>query len=370
MGRQYAALITTLALLSACTGAADKGAGGEGGGPSDSGGADTGPIDPGPSPYALDDVLRLNHVQAKGTHNSYHLRSERIVDESHDYDHAPLDVQLEAQGVRQFELDLHLHETLGWQVFHLPGGIDEGTTCLQLRDCLGLMKAWSDQNPYHLPIVVWMEPKDEDLDWAIPELLNFIGREAEIEDAVLDVIPERRILRPDELRGGHPDLPTALAADGWPTLGALRGRFIFAMLDSGAHRDAYLEGHPALEGRLMFATAESVTAPYAAMLKINNAVGSGDFVAEALAAGMVVTSNVDSASASDEDNAAKRAGSLAAGAHFLSSDYPAPVPGREGHLEIPGGRPAGCNPVTAPAECAPEQVEDLAAARALREAEE
>ena len=117
----------------------------------------------------------------------------------------------------------------------------------------------------------------------------------------------------------------------------------------------------------MFATAESVSAPYAAMLKINNAVSSGDLVAEALAAGMVVTSNVGAAGQTDEDNAAKREGSLASGAHFLSTDYPAPVEGREGHLEIPGGSPAGCNPITAPTECTAQEVEDLAAARALRE---
>ena len=40
-----------------------------------------GPQGPGPSPYERDDELRLNHVQAKGTHNSYHQEPDRPADE-------------------------------------------------------------------------------------------------------------------------------------------------------------------------------------------------------------------------------------------------------------------------------------------------
>jgi hypothetical protein len=319
----------------------------------------------GPSPYTLDDTLRLQHVQALGTHNSTHLRDDPIVHPSHDYAHAPLDVQLEEQGVRQFELDLHLHESLGWQVFHLPA-VDDETTCLQLADCLGLLKAWSDRNPWHLPLVIWFEPKDEDLDAAIPELELFLDRHDELEQAVLDVIPAELIVTPDELRGDHPDLPSALAAaGGWPTLGQLRGRFIFSMLDSDAHRAAYLEGHPALEGRLMFVDADAPADPFAAIFKINDAVRDAAEVQAALAAGMMVTSNIDGAGSTDAEAQASLEGSLAAGAHHLSTDYPAPVPERGYHAQIPGGTPARCHPTLAPAGCTAAEVEDLAAARAL-----
>ena len=345
-------------MLLACGGPAGTKAAGAAGG-------DTGAPALGPSPYTLDDQLRYNHIQALGTHNSYHLRSPRIVDPSHDYDHAPLEVQLEEQGVRQFELDIHLHRDLGWQVFHLPGDIDEGTTCLALADCLGALKAWSDANPYHLPLTVWLEPKDEDLDWAIAELEPFIERHDELERAILDVIPAERILSPDALRGGHVDLPTALAADGWPTLGALRGRFVFALLDSDAHRAAYLQSAPALEGRLLFVDADSPADPFAALFKINDAVGDADAVAQALAAGMVVTSNIDGAGSTDADAQRSLDGSLAAGAHLLSTDFPAPVPERSYFAQIPGGTPARCHPSLAPTACTPAEVEDLARARQL-----
>ena len=57
--------------------------------------------------YPLDQTLRVNHIQAKGTHNSYHLRSPEPADPSHDYDQPSLTDQLELYGIRQVELDVH-----------------------------------------------------------------------------------------------------------------------------------------------------------------------------------------------------------------------------------------------------------------------
>jgi len=81
----------------------------------------------GPVRYRLDGELRLNQVQARGTHNSYHLEPADPVDESHRYSHLPLGRQLAELGVRQVELDLHLRTGVGFEVFHLPGGVDEET---------------------------------------------------------------------------------------------------------------------------------------------------------------------------------------------------------------------------------------------------
>src|SRR5690606_34693672 len=66
--------------------------------------------------------LRMNHIQVKGSHNSYHIEPPpetldlyMTIDDSAytlAYTHDPLPVQLEEQGVRQIELD----------VFNDPGG--------------------------------------------------------------------------------------------------------------------------------------------------------------------------------------------------------------------------------------------------------
>lgn len=335
-----------LALCLACSGET----------PADTASADTA-AGPGPSPYSLDDTLTLSHVQALGTHNSTHIEPDEVYHPSHAYTHAPLAEQLGDQGVRAFELDVHLHAELGWQVFHLPG-IDDETVCLQLADCLAEIKGWSDANPWHLPLMIWVEPKDGDLDDAFPELLRFADRHDELEEAILEVLPRERVLTPDDLRGDHATLPEAVRSDGWPTLGELRGKVVFSMLDGGEHRDAYLAGSDVLAGRLMFVNASSEDDPFAATFKINDAEGDAARVTALAEAGFLVTSNVRDGPEHDaETGSAHLAASVAAGAHFLMSDRPAPVDGWS--TAIPGGQPAACNPVTAPTACAAAEVEAL-----------
>lgn len=314
-------------------------------------------IDPGPSPYPLDDVLRLNHVQAKGTHNSYHIEPEHPLDPSHRYSHAPLDVQLENHGVRQFELDIHYRRGVGFEVFHIPL-IDEDTTCRLFADCLRTIKEWSDHNPWHLPIAVWIEPKDEQagLD---AELQPLTGKFGDLEEEILSVWPRERLLVPDDVRGLHPDLPSALRSDGWPTLGRLRGKAIFALLDRERHRDEYTEGAANLAGRVMFVAADSEKDPFAGFFKINNAQQEAERVRRVVEAGFIVTSNVDGPTNSDEHNQAKLDASLAAGIHFGSSDFPAKVDGRGYWFDLPGGAPARCNPVFPVEACGAEDIETL-----------
>lgn len=46
------------------------------------------------------------------------------------------------------------------------------------------------------------------------------------------------------------------------------------------------------------------------------------------------------------------------GAHWISTDFPAPVDGVDYVVEVPGGTPSRCNPITAPPDCAAADVED------------
>lgn len=310
------------------------------------------------SPYRLDDLLRLNDVQAKGTHNSYHIQPDNPIDPSHFYTHAALDIQLDEQGVRQFELDLHLHKEEGFQVFHLPGGFDSETTCRRFSNCLKIIKNWSDRNRWHMPLVIWLEPKDEDMDAGDPDLESIIGRYDEIEAEILSVWPEKRILRPDDVRGNHTLLPEAIAADGWPTLGELRQKVIFVMLDSETHRLRYTQDSPNLAGKLLFVDSDDPTDTYAAFFKINNAQADFDRTQDLVSAGFVVTTNIDGPDYSSTENQARRDASLESGAHFLSTDLPAPDDGRVYWFNLPpGGTPARCNPLTAPAACTPTDIE-------------
>lgn len=327
-------------LLGACTGAPGNG---------DSG--DSAPWDRGPNPHALDDVLRFNHIQVKGTHNSYHLEPETVFDESHRYTHPTLTEQLDLWGVRQFELDLHRTEdTDQWHVFHLPG-VDEETSCLRFTDCLAEIKAWSDDHGWHLPITIWIEPKDE-IDGLAADY-----REIEPEDLfaldtdIRSVFPEDRLFAPDDLRRGYDTLPAALAAEGWPLLGDMRGQVLFAMLDTGDDREAYSAETPALEGRAMFVDTSTETDAYAALVKD----GSPEDITRWVQAGFIITDN--GSRAADDDTAAEASDRaiLDAGVHHAATDLPAPVDGRSYWLDLA----PRCNPVSAPSECDDGEVEKL-----------
>ncbi|HEY7955543.1 MAG TPA: Ca2+-dependent phosphoinositide-specific phospholipase C [Polyangia bacterium] len=305
--------------------------------------------------YPLDGTLRLDEIQVKGTHNSYHVETTDIPE--WEYTHAPLDVQLDKQGVRQLELDLEwTADQTGaghhFEVYHLPG-LDDGTTCQLFTECLRTIKRWSDEYPGHLPIYIQMETKDGfTTDGAEPFF-------AEMESEILSVFPRQRILTPDELRGSAPTLPAALAS-GWPTLGKLRGRVFFGIDERGDVRDAYTHGGQNLNGRISFIDSDP-TDPFGAITIQNDPVPEAAAIAAALSAHLLVRSRADSdtvqAKANDPTdlNAA-----LAEGATFISTDFPAPVAGTAYVVEIPGGMPARCNPVTATPACTPLALENPA----------
>jgi len=300
--------------------------------------------------YSRDDELRLNHLQVKGTHNSYHRRPRFALVREHDYEQAPLDVQLGEYGVRAVELDIH-PSSRGYEVYHLPV-IDSRSTCALLIDCLGVLKRWSDSNPGHHPLFVWIEPKDE---------LGGGDFDMDALDAeILSVWPRERLVTPALVKGGRESVREAIVEVGWPTLGEVRGRAMFMLLDRGRQRDAYLRGGKgpgALDGRVLFVHANPVdlTKPFAAVAKIDDP--SSAHIAAALEKGIIVGSNVGSALLSDERNIQKLQAGLRNGVHLLTGDYPAPVKGRTYWFDMPGGSPSRCNPITAPAGCASTDVE-------------
>jgi hypothetical protein len=300
-------------------------------------------------PLPLDDTLRMNHLQLKGTHNSTHIEPDTVFDDSHRYTHPSITDQLDLWGVRQLELDLHWHLEDGLRTHHLTG-IDERSTCPLFADCLDELADWSDTHPQHAPILVYLEFKDDDVDLISPDYGDLVDRWPDIEAAITTALGRDRVLTPDDLRRGHPTLPEALAADGWPTLAEARGQVVFSILDANHHRDAYLVDAPALEGRLMFVRSDSPEDAFAAYFKD----GSAESTLALTEAGFVTTSNVDGADQDPETLDAGWAAMGAAGLHHLATDHAWPGATASGRwLDL---RP-GCNPVTAPAECTPELVD-------------
>jgi hypothetical protein len=304
--------------------------------------------DPGPD-YPLDDLLRLTDVQVKGTHNSYHVEPPTLFHPSHAYTHPPLDVQLADYGVRAFELDVHRHNT-SLLVYHIFTA-DQVSTCESLGDCLSTIKGWSEQNPGHLPIMVWIELKDDAGGDAFVDL-------APLDQAILAVFPPEQVLTPDSVRGEHPSLRAAIDAEGWPTLGEVRNKVMFMILN-GDHPAAvdYLAGEPALLGKPMFVGTNDFSAAHAAVSKINNPGSSR--IAEAHAAGILTASNTCGADQDEASCFAELAAGLASGTHALKDDFLAPGEGMTYFLDLPDASPARCNEATAPPECTAAALENL-----------
>ena len=304
-----------------------------------------------PPLYPRDATLRVNHTQSLGTHNSYHLRPPVIIP-PWDYAHLPLERQLEEQGVRQLELDLHEGADGEIRVYHIER-LDPVSSCELLIDCLRALRAWSDAHPHHAPLMVLLEPK----------VIKSVPAEAiaRVEALLSEAWPPERLLTPSLVQRGAPSLRAGLEAGGWPTLGEARGRLMGVWHTDGELRDALVGEAGDLGDHLLFPDAfGDLSAPFAAYHSMNDPVGDAAWIGEVVGAGHLVRTRADS----DGDEAraldlSKAEAAFASGAHFISTDYPTPPSEGQYGVVVPGGSPARCNPLTAPRDCEPADVERL-----------
>jgi hypothetical protein len=334
--------------------------------------------------HPLDDSLRYDQVQLLASHNSYkRLPYPEVLDVLRpsipetvaglEYEHRPLTEQFDELGVRAIELDVwadpdggkyaqpalpaSLGVTVaddpamrepGFKVLH-QNEVDTNVTCPSLIACLTEVRDWSEAHPGHVPMMVQIEVKDADADATEMDAID-----AEIRS----VFSDEQLITPDDVRGDAATLGEAVAVNGWPTLGALRGK-VLVTLDNQGLRDVYRAGTPSLEGRVMFTPSEPA-AEDAAFAKLNDPIDDATAIEAALAANMIVRTRADSDTIQARTNdTSLRDAALASGAQFVSTDYMEPNPAFSAYfVQLPGGMPARCNPVTAPADCTPTDVED------------
>ena len=107
--------------------------------------------------------------------------------------------------------------------------------------------------------------------------------------------------------------------------------------------------------------------PEAAFAKLNDSVGDRKLIGQLVKQGFLVRTraDADTMEARTGDTTARDA-ALASGAQFVSTDYPELGPfGTDYIVELPGGGPARCNPVSAPKKCADRVLENLTGERPL-----
>jgi len=303
--------------------------------------------------YPYDDILSLEHLQARGTHNSYHLEPALPLHGSHRYSHVTLDRQLDEQGVRAFEIDVH-RDLFGedLSVYHISV-IDQETTCSAFVDCLNVIKTWSDSHRDHVPIAVWLEPKDDAGGGRFSNLEQF-------DNDIRAVFDSSQLITPDDVKGTFASVKEALRQSGWPKLAQTRGKIIFMLLEAGDLRDEYMRNAGDLTGRVMFPRADphEFGESWAAVAKLNDPRSTSDIM-QARAEHVLVASNLCLADASDQECLERREAGFMNGVQMLMDDFPAPVSSRPYWLEISDGQPVRCNPQTAPAVCESSFLEDL-----------
>lgn len=309
-------------------------------------------------PYPLDDTLRLNHLQAIGTHNSYHLRSPLYPNgppPPFDYEHAPLAEQLDDQGVRKFELDVYWDLDLGFFRVHHENRFDSETSCETLVLCLETLRDWSLAHRGHHPILIMIEPKGIHSEFTLSddpicdppefEICHYDELDAEFRSVLAPASGTDLLITPDEVRGSHASLREAILTDGWPTLRQTRGRFLGVML-GGLDSDGYRNGQTSLQGRALF-LGSTPGLDDAAFLFRDDAADDEVEIAGLAALGYVLRTRADSLDDARVNDTTARDAAFASGGHYISTDFPVPEYLNNGYfVQIPDGTPSRCNPIS------------------------
>ena len=299
------------------------------------------------------DKIPMNHIQAIGTHNSYHVattsQSASFTGNlskqfGWDYTHPTLDVQLD-HGVRGLELDVYAHsgETL---VMHVPI-YDTGTTCKTFTAGLKVVRDWSGKHGRHVPIVILVELKIESIPFA--NVLPFDEAALDQLDVeVRSVFTPDRLVTPDDVRGDMPTLAQAVEEKGWPTLGWARGRVMLVLHTRGKPAELYAKNRPSLQGRTMMMESQE-GAPFAAVFILNNP--QDPRIPELVKRGYFVRTTGDGGRKAEGAAATEHiAMALASGAQLVTTDYPeGETDTKMGYtVRLPERTPARCNPSLAP----------------------
>ena len=338
----------------------------------------------------MDRNLHLNDILTMGTHNSYHVRTpEKVMAliravapkawQGLDYNHGPLLGQLD-DGARALELDL-VYDPQGGRFAHPAGlkltglpedpayvaamskpgfkvlhiqDIDFTSNCLTFVGCLTIIRDWSRAHPRHTPILITMNTNDEKTHApGGTDELPFDEKAYDALDAeIRSVFSPKELITPDDIRGRYSTLREAVLQHGWPTLGAARGRFLFALDEEPPHVAAYRGQRKSLEGRVLFVNTKEDSSA-AGYITLNETADIPRITAD-VKAGYIVRTRADADTVEARTNdPTRRDAALASGAQYVSTDYPHPdIRLSTYQARLPNGAITLCNPVRAAGKCA------------------
>jgi len=337
--------------------------------------------------------MRMNDIQAVGSHNSYKLaipepemqliRDYREASAmSLDYSHLSLTQQLD-MGMRQLELDI-LYDPEGGRFadpllprltassygavpfdnsnMHAPGfkvlhsqDLDVHSNCDTWILCLTEIRDWSERNPQHVPILIMFNAKTGGSAFpGVTTALDFSAQAFDELDAeIRSVFDEAQLITPDDVRGDYPTLREAVLERGWPELDQARGKVFFALDEGEEKRRVYMRGRESLEGLPIFVNSGDPNAPHAAYFTINDPVRDRQRIRDMVNRGFIVRTRADANTTEARINdTSRRDAAFASGAQYISTDHYVPRPQFSDYsVTLPGDGPARCNPVRQPESC-------------------
>ena len=345
-------------------------------------------------PCAIDsEALSMNDMQSVGSHNSYKLAIPAIEMAlikaynkdsavSLDYSHLRVTTQLD-MGLRQIELDIvydpeggrfadpllpkETAKTYGAMPYdardmHTPGfkvlhsqDIDVHSNCATWVICLEEIKAWSDANPDHVPILILFNAKEGGSAYpGVTPALDFTREAYRALDAeTLSVFPADRIIKPDDVRGEFGTLREAVLAGNWPDLDSARSKVFFALDERPEKVRTYMDGRSSLQGLPLFVNSISQQEDHAAYFTMNNPLGDQERIRAAVNAGFIVRTRADANTREARVNdTSRREAAFASGAQYISTDYYVPrLEFSDYSVSLPSGAVARCNPVRLGSRC-------------------
>lgn len=305
--------------------------------------------------------ISLNDIQVIGSHNSYKIAIEptlwniiNTIDSKSakglQYGHISIEKQLDL-GLRNLELDVfydpkggHFSEPKGLsmvkmafkeplpfdeekklekpglKLFHVQD-IDFRSYHLLFKDCLEVLKAWSNKNPNHTPITILINAKDQKVPKTRDPLPFTKLALNTIDEEIRSVLSEDKLITPDLVRSDFETLEKAVLTQGWPKLEDIKGRFLFVLDEKEEKNNKYIEEHASLKKRVLFVNVKEGT-PEAAFRIINNPITDFDYIKELVAKGYMVRTRADAGTKEARTNSYTRfEQAKASGAQVISTDY-------------------------------------------------
>lgn len=210
---------------------------------------------------ALDEGMKLNELRYLATHNSYKQGVSRAtglfydsaafgaISGKYDYVFDDLTTQFN-NGIRSIEIDFFKNPTEdGFTIRILHNAIFErASSMLDLELALTEMKMWSDYNPGHLPVIVLVEPKTSG-----GQGLKPMDTEAHVyAGELLEKVLGDKLYTPEDMLGGYRDFAALRAANGYPEVRDVLGKFIFLHHRTGKDDWEFFAIDPALKKQKMF----------------------------------------------------------------------------------------------------------------------